>query len=85
LLFLTRPLVKKLVKGKRVHTNADQVIGKECIVREEIDNIRGIGRARVDGLDWSARSTDDTIVIPEGTICIIREIRGVKLIVSPAK
>ena len=37
-LCLTRPLVKKYVNSKVQPTNADALIGKECIVIESIDN-----------------------------------------------
>lgn len=83
LLLATRPIVKKVTHGRRIHTNADQVVGKECTVREEIDNIRGTGRVYVDGLTWTARNAASDAPIPVGETCIIREIQGVKLMVEP--
>ena len=81
-LILTRPLVKKYVNSKVQPTNADAVIGKECIVTERIDNINGTGAVKVWGKVWTAISYDG-IVIDEGCRAIVREIRGVKLVVEP--
>lgn len=84
LLLLTRPLVRRFLHSKKVHTNADSVIGRECVVKESIDNVAGSGRVYVDGLTWSARSVDDKVTFSEGQACIVTEIQGVKLIVKAA-
>lgn len=82
-LYLTRPLVKKYVAGRAVPTNADRNIGRTAVVTEEINNLAATGAVKVDGLDWTARSTDDSITIPKDSVVVIREIRGVKLLVEP--
>ena len=81
-LCLTRPLVKKYVNTKVQPTNADALIGKECIVTESIDNIAGEGAVKISGQVWTARSTDDSVKIAQGKIVTVKEIRGVKLIVE---
>ncbi len=81
-LCLTRPLVKKYVNSKVQPTNADALIGKECIVTESIDNIAGEGAVKISGQVWTARSTDDSVKIAQGKIVTVKEIRGVKLIVE---
>ena len=81
-LCLTRPLVKKYVNSKVQPTNADALIGKECIVTESIDNIAGEGTVKISGQVWTARSTDDSVKIAQGKIVTVKEIRGVKLIVE---
>ena len=81
LLILTRPLVKKYVNGKVQPTNADVVIGKEAVVFEEIDNVRGTGAVRVGGKQWTARS-EDGAVIGNGKVVTVLRIEGVKLIVK---
>ncbi len=81
-LCLTRPLVKKYVNSKVQPTNADALIGKECIVIESIDNIAGEGAVKISGQVWTARSTDDSVKIAQGKIVTVKEIRGVKLIVE---
>lgn len=84
-LYLTRPLVKKYVSSRAVPTNADRNIGRTAVVTEAIDNLAATGTVKVDGLDWTARSTDDNVTIPKDTVVIIKEIRGVKLLVEPKK
>lgn len=81
LLAVTRPLLKKITFGKAQATNADLDIGKTAIVIEEINNDTGTGRARINGVDWKAVS-ENSKVIPEGTIVIVKEITGAKLIVD---
>lgn len=80
-LYFTRPLVKKYVNNDVEPTNADLVIGKDCRVTEDIDNIAETGAVYVDGKTWTARSeSNDTI--PKGSIVKAKRIDGVKLIVS---
>jgi len=83
LLVATRPIVRRLLRNTRkVKTNADRVLGKECVVREAIDNLRGTGRVYVDGLSWAARSADDSVTFSVGDTCVVQDIQGVKLIVQ---
>lgn len=80
-LVITRPLVKKYIKPKKEHTNADRVLTQEGIVVEEINNTLGKGQVKVDGKLWTARSENGDI-IPEGSIVKTEKISGVKLIVK---
>lgn len=80
-LAITRPLVKKYVSPKRERTNADRVLGQTGVVIEEINNINATGQVKVDGKIWTARSQDNSI-IPIDSQITIKEISGVKLIVS---
>lgn len=82
LVFSTRPLCKKLSKGKRIKTNTDALIGEVALVTEEISNIREQGEVKLNGLRWSARAKDSARVIPVGEQVEVVEIRGVKLIVK---
>lgn len=82
-LILTRPLVKKYMRGKVVPTNADRNIGRTATVAERIDNLAGTGAVRIDGVTWTARSADERETIEAGTMVTVREIRGVKLVVEP--
>ena len=84
-LFLTRPLVKKYVTARAVPTNADRNIGRTAVVTERIDNLKATGAVKVDGLIWTARSTDDDVTIEKDAVVVIREIRGVKAMVEPKK
>ena len=82
-LLLTRPLAKKYVNGRAQPTNADMIIGKECIITETIDNVMGTGAVKVGGKTWSAVSYDDDVKIEEGTKGTVEDIRGVKTVVRP--
>lgn len=82
-LALTRPLAKKYINSKTQPTNADMLIGKECVVRESIDNVLGAGAVSVDGKVWTARTENDDIKVPEGSRAVVVRIEGVKLIVKP--
>ena len=81
-LALTRPLARKYVNGRVTPTNADRILGKECVVREAIDNLRGTGAVAVDGKVWTARMLEDNETAREGETVIARRIDGVKLIVE---
>ena len=82
-LALTRPLAKKYINANTQPTNADMLIGKECVVRESIDNVLGAGAVSVDGKVWTARTENDDIKVPEGSRAVVVRIEGVKLIVKP--
>ncbi len=83
LLALFWPFVKKFINPKVTATNADSLIGSIAQVIEDIDNIDSHGKAKVNGMEWTARSLDGT-VIAKGTLVRIHHIEGVKLIVTPA-
>ena len=77
-----RPLCRKFLMGKEPKTNAQALIGKTCIVTEEIRNIDEVGEVKVGGLCWSARAEDPDRVIAVGEQVTILQISGVKLIVK---
>lgn len=80
-LLLTRPLVKKFVNGRVQPTNADSLIGKECVVTEDIDNIRSQGAVKIRGMEWTARAEKDSDRYAVGDVVSVAAIEGVKLIV----
>lgn len=81
-LILTRPLAKKYVNGRAVPTNADMLIGQECIVTEDIDNVAGHGAVSVGGKVWTARTLDPEQKAAAGQTLKVVRIEGVKLIVE---
>ena len=81
-LLLTRPLAKKYINSRTTATNADRVIGSRAVVKERIDELAGTGAVLADGKMWSARTADGSAAGP-GDVVIVREIRGVRLIVEP--
>lgn len=83
MLVFTRPVAMKYFNKDRTKTNAESLIGKKGIVTGEIDNLKGCGQATLNGMEWTARSEADDCIIPEGSVVIVKAIRGVKLIVVP--
>ena len=80
-LIATKPLVAKLKTRPALKTNSEALIGKKAVVLEDISNINSNGTVKFNDVVWSARSDDET-EIKSGTAVIVREISGVKLIVS---
>lgn len=84
LIIFTRPLATKYFNKNRAKTNVNSVAGKQAIVTEQIDNLKGMGQIVTNGMEWTARSFDDS-VIEEGTVVTIEKIEGVKAIVKIKK
>lgn len=82
LLIFTRPAAMRLLNRDRTKTNAASLVGCLAVVTEEICNLDGTGQVQVHGQEWTARAEYDDLVIVPGTRVIIKEIRGVKLIVK---
>ena len=81
-LILTRPLARKYVNSRTQATNADMLIGQECIVKETVDALHGTGAVFIAGKDWTARCSDPEQIIEAGTVAVVEKIEGVKLIVK---
>lgn len=81
LLVYTRPIAMKYFNKDRVKTNVSGIIGKQAIVVDEIDNLQGLGKVTVGGQEWTARSTVEDQIIPVGTVVVVEEVKGVKLMV----
>lgn len=82
LLLVTRPLALKYMNKGKGATSLDRMIGREVLVTEQIDNLRGTGEVQVDGQYWMARSADSELTIEKGETAMVRSIQGVKLIVG---
>lgn len=79
-----RPLAQKYIYNKVEATNVDSIIGKEVLVTEAISNLQGQGAVNVNGLVWSARSSDHS-EITVGTLVRIIRVEGVKVFVEQVK
>lgn len=82
LLFFTRPFAAKFINKGTIKTNADSLVGRKARVMSEINNNLASGTAVINGQEWTARAVRDDLVIPAGETVVVKEIRGVKLIVD---
>jgi membrane protein implicated in regulation of membrane protease activity len=82
LLVVTRPVAKKYLDSKTEKTNAEALIGQKAMVLDEVNNLMQTGRAKINGMEWTARSKEDAVIIPAGEQAEIVEIQGVKLILE---
>ncbi len=78
------PLTKKYLNPQHKATNLDSILGSKCYVTSPIDNVHGQGQVKLNGMEWTARSTSGS-PIEEGALVKVDRIEGVKLYVSPAE
>lgn len=82
LLFFTKPIAQNYAQKHFIKTNAEELIGQTAKTTSVIDNAEGYGSAILNGQEWTAISADDSVVIEPNTRVIVKEIRGVKLVVE---
>lgn len=80
LLLFTRPIAQKYFNKERIRTNAESLVGQIAVVSENINNLKGMGKAVINGQEWTARSADDTVELEKETKATIVAIEGVKLV-----
>lgn len=80
-LVLTRPLAQRYVNSRVQPTNADALIGRDCVVTEDIDNLAGTGAVKIGGKVWTARTEDENEKYAQRDVVKAVRIEGVKLIV----
>lgn len=85
LLIFTRPVAVRYMNHNVEKTNAESLLGKRAVVIEKIDNLAQTGYVRIRDIEWTARTSDDSVKIPENAVVEIEEIQGVKLIVKEVK
>lgn len=81
LLALTRPIARKRLNDKTEKTNVDALIGQTGIVEEKITQYK-TGQVKADGKVWTAAC--ETGEIDEGTVVVIKSIKGVTITVEEA-
>ncbi|MGW3622509.1 NfeD family protein [Streptomyces sp. NPDC000880] len=59
----------------------DALVGRAAYVVSEVTDLGG--RVRIGGEEWTARSYDETLVIPPGTTVDVIEISGTTALVYP--
>ncbi len=84
LLIFTRPVAEKYLNKTRIKTNVESLVGKEGKVVENIDNFNQTGKILLNGMEWTARSTNDDVKIPVESGVKVVEIKGVKAFVEPS-
>ena len=84
LLIFLRGAVRKHFAPRITRTNVDSVIGATGIVVTPVNNIAALGQVQINGVEWSARSTNGSH-IGAGTLVKVDKIEGVKVFVSLAQ
>ncbi len=84
LLLSLRPLLRKFMTPKIVKTNVDALAGQKCYVTAAIDNLAACGQVKLNGMEWTARSTSGQ-KIDAGTLVQVDRIEGVKAFVTPVE
>lgn len=84
LLAMLWPLARKYINPNRTATNVDALIGAVGVVTAAIDNVEAVGQVKLNGMEWSARSTNGED-IPAGCRVKVDKIQGVKVFVTPAE
>ena len=81
-LVLVRPIaVRHLKQPPMLRTGTAALVGRRALVQQEINGHDG--RVRIGGEDWSARSYDETLVIPVGATVDVIQIEGATALVYP--
>lgn len=83
LVLSTRKLAKKITGEEVRSINVDEIVGKEAIVIEKIDNRKSKGIVKVSGDMWRAVSYDDNVTFENGEYVIIEKVEGAHVIVKP--
>lgn len=84
LLLSLRGIVRKHFIPRVTRTNVDSVIGATGVVLTPVNNIAALGQVQLNGVEWSARSTNGSH-IPAGVLVKVDKIEGVKVFVSLAE
>lgn len=78
LLFTLRPVLKKYLKSKNLHTNIDRLIGQNIRMLSQT-NFDNLGTAKVGDIVWNVKSYDGSVLYTDEIVKIV-EIDGNKLI-----
>ena len=82
LLLSLRSIVRKHFTPHVTKTNIDSVIGATGIVVPPVNTIAALGQVQINGMEWSARSSDNSH-IPAGAMVRVDRVEGVKVFVTP--
>ena len=82
LLCVSRPLLKKLRVKDVAPSGYEDDIGRIALVTEEINCKSDTGRVKIGGVNWKARTEDESI-LPVGTSVRVSKISGTTAYVIP--
>ncbi len=83
LVLSTRKLAKKITGEEVRSINVDEIVGKEAVVIEKIDNRQSKGVIKIGGDMWRAISYDDDVTFEQGEFVIIEKVEGAHVVVKP--
>ena len=80
---LVRPVIVRRLLAKRppARFGVEALVGQSAYVVQEVTGTEGL--VRIGGEEWTARSYDESLVIPAGTTVDVLEISGATALVYP--
>ena len=82
MLVFTRPIMTKHLNAKTTKTNAESLVGGKARVLIPVNNLKSEGQVMVNGMEWTARSTQDEVTFQKDEMVRIAGIAGVKLMIE---
>ena len=73
-------ILKKRPSNEDRESYLESIVGKKCVVVEQIDNFAGCGLVKVNGQCWAARSAYDDECFEVGETLSVAAIEGVKVV-----
>ncbi|GGV81780.1 NfeD family protein [Streptomyces massasporeus] len=81
-LVVVRPVaLRQMTQQPLTRDGSDALIGKRAEVMQEVTATRGL--IKLSGEEWSARTLDESHVIPVGALVDVMEIEGATAVVYP--
>lgn len=77
-----RPLAVRMTTHVANPGGIDRVIGKQAVVLEEINPHSATGRVRIEREEWRADTYGPAI--PKGSLVVVMEVTGTRVMVAPA-
>ena len=72
LLAVSRRFADRFTRKQPPGIGADRLIGRKGVVLEDIDNLRNVGKVRIDKEEWRAESEDETVISAGARIEVVR-------------
>ena len=72
LLAVSRRFADRFTRKQPPGIGADRLIGRKGVVLEDIDNLRNVGKVRIDKEEWRAESEDESLISAGARIEVVR-------------